>query len=169
MERDALNFLNFEISNPTTKNFLKIYTRAAQEICKSSNLQFELLGCYLAELSLLDYGCVRFLPSVVAASAIFLTIFTIQPEMHPWTLALQCCSGYRSSDLKECVLAIHDLQLNRKGSSLQAVREKYMQHKRSPTTSKEPDKLQLWKLTHTNKHGEWCDQYARSIDVSVIY
>lgn len=129
MERDVLNFLNFEISNPTTKNFLRIYSRAAQEICKSSNLQFELLGCYLAELSLLDYGCVRFLPSVVAASAIFLTRFTIQPEMHPWSLALQCYSGYRSSDLKECVLAIHDLQLNRKGSSLQAVREKYMQHK----------------------------------------
>jgi hypothetical protein len=41
------------------------------------------------------------------------------------SLALQYYSGYRPSDLKECVLAIHDLQLNRKGSSLNALREKY--------------------------------------------
>ncbi|KAF3962389.1 hypothetical protein CMV_013090 [Castanea mollissima] len=129
MEREVQKFLNFEMGIPTIKNFLRIYTRAAQENCNSSNLQFELLGCYLAELSLLDYRCVRFLPSVVAASAIFLTRFTIQPEMHPWSLALQCYSGYRPFDLMECVLTLHDLQINRKGSSLQAVREKYMQHK----------------------------------------
>ncbi|KAK9988518.1 hypothetical protein SO802_028757 [Lithocarpus litseifolius] len=129
MEREVQNFLNFEMGIPTIKNFLRIYTRAAQENCNSSSLQFELLGCYLAELSLLDYRCVRFLPSVIAASAIFLTRFTIQPEMHPWSLALQCYSGYRPFDLMECVLTLHDLQINRKGSSLQAVREKYMQHK----------------------------------------
>uniref|UniRef100_A0A2N9GLH6 Uncharacterized protein n=1 Tax=Fagus sylvatica TaxID=28930 RepID=A0A2N9GLH6_FAGSY len=34
---------------------------------------------------------------------------------------------------------------------------------------KEPDKLQLWKLTHTNKGGEWCDQFARSIDEVVSH
>ena len=59
---------------------------------QSSNLQFELLGCYLAELSLLDYRCVRFLPSVIAASAIFLTRFTIQPEMHPWVRKCLLCA-----------------------------------------------------------------------------
>jgi len=45
------------------------------------------------------------------------------------SLALQCYSGYRPFDLMECVLTLHDSQINRKGSSLQAVREKYMQHK----------------------------------------
>ena len=45
---------------------------------------FEYLSCYLSELSLIDYNCVQFLPSVVAASAIFLSRFTIQPDVHPW-------------------------------------------------------------------------------------
>lgn len=45
------------------------------------------------------------------------------------SIALQCHSCYRPCDLKECILAIHELQLNRKGSSLRAVRNKYMQHK----------------------------------------
>ncbi|XP_050262183.1 cyclin-A3-1-like isoform X2 [Quercus robur] len=79
MEREVQKFLNFEMGVPTIKNFLRIYTRAAQENCNS--------------------------------------------------LALQCYSGYRPFDLMECVLTLHDLQINRKGSSLQAVREKYMQHK----------------------------------------
>lgn len=61
------------------------------------NLELEeFLGSYLAEISLLDYECLQFLPSIVAASAIFLSRFTIKPTMHPWvrisshvTLAVQ--------------------------------------------------------------------------------
>ncbi|CAB4290615.1 unnamed protein product [Prunus armeniaca] len=86
----------------------------------------ELLSC---GAKLLDYSCVQFLPSVVAASAIFLSRFMIQPEVHPWSLALQSYSGYRPSDLKMCVHVIHDLQLNIKGSSLRAVRDKYRRPK----------------------------------------
>ncbi|XP_021827304.1 cyclin-A3-4-like isoform X2 [Prunus avium] len=129
MERDVLKFLNFDTGPPTTKNFLRILMRAALENYKSSKTQLEFLSCYLVELSLLDYSCVQFLPSVVAASAIFLSRFTIQPEVHPWSLALQSYSGYRPSDLKMCVRAIHDLQLNIKGSSLRAVRDKYRKPK----------------------------------------
>ncbi|KAJ6409515.1 hypothetical protein OIU84_009084 [Salix udensis] len=129
MEKQVLKSLNYEMGAPTTINFLRILLKAAQENCESSDLQFEFLGCYLAELSLLEYGCMRFLPSMIAASAVFLSSFTIQPQMHPWSTALQCHSGYRPFDLKECVLAIHDIQLNRQGSSSRAVRDKYTQHK----------------------------------------
>ncbi|KAJ4966635.1 hypothetical protein NE237_018484 [Protea cynaroides] len=129
METDILKFLNFEMGNPTVKSFLRRFTKAAQDDQKSPNLQLEFLGCYLGELSLLDYSCVRFLPSMVAASAVFLSRFTKAPKMHPWSSSLQQCSGYKPSDLRDCVLAIHDLQLNRKAGSLVAVRDKYKQHK----------------------------------------
>ncbi|KAF2320994.1 hypothetical protein GH714_032509 [Hevea brasiliensis] len=129
MEKDVLKFLNYEMSTPTTKNFLRILTKAAQENCKSPDLQFEFLSCFLGELSLLDYHCLRFLPSIIAASAVFLSRFTIQPKMHPWSASLQFCSGYKPSDLKECVIAIHELQLKREASASQAVRDKYSQHK----------------------------------------
>ncbi|KAJ4837463.1 hypothetical protein Tsubulata_013173 [Turnera subulata] len=173
MEKDVLKFLNYEISAPTTKTFLRqvckrrqIFRKAAHKNCtvwqpiyaatpflmfvsisffsfhpistdpelhllpfQSHDWRIESLSCFLAEQGLLDYGCLRFLPSVIAASAIFLSRLTIQTDKHPWSVALQSCSGYRPSDLKECVLALHDLQLNRKESSLQAVREKYSQQK----------------------------------------
>lgn len=53
-------------------------------VLQSYNLQLEFLGCYLAELSLLDYECLKFVPSLVAASVIFLSRFTLQPKLHPW-------------------------------------------------------------------------------------
>ncbi|KAG5098843.1 hypothetical protein JHK82_048697 [Glycine max] len=45
---------------------------ASEDILKTSgDLKFEFLSCYFAELTLLDYNCVKFLPSLVAASAVF--------------------------------------------------------------------------------------------------
>ncbi|KAL5780160.1 hypothetical protein ACOSQ2_010897 [Xanthoceras sorbifolium] len=129
MEADVLKSLKFELGNPTVKTFLRRLSRAAQEDYKTSSLQLEFLGYYLAELSLLDYNCVKFLPSLVAASVIYLARFIMRPKVHPWSLTLQQYSGYKTSDIKECVLIIHDLYLSRRGGALQAVREKYKQHK----------------------------------------
>ncbi|XP_030514590.2 putative cyclin-A3-1 [Rhodamnia argentea] len=129
MEDDILKALEFELGNPTTRTFLRRFGTVAQEGHKTMNLKLEFLGYYLAELSLLDYACVKFLPSVVAASVTFLARYIVRPETLPWTSSLQRYSGYNVKDLKECVQIIHDLYLGRRGGSLQAVREKYRQHK----------------------------------------
>ncbi|KAL8172047.1 hypothetical protein V2J09_023851, partial [Rumex salicifolius] len=129
MESDMLKSLKFEMGNPTVKTFLRKFTKVAQENLKSSNLKLEFLGYYLAELSLLDYGCIKFLPSLIAASVIFLAKFTINPKKHPWNSALQKYSGYSPSDLEHCVRLIHDLQVGKKGANLIAIRDKYKNHK----------------------------------------
>ncbi|KAI3440379.1 Cyclin N-terminal domain-containing protein [Psidium guajava] len=129
MEDDILKALDFELGNPTIRTFLRRFSTVAQEGHKTTNLKLEFLGYYLAELSLLDYACVKFLPSVVAASVTFLARYIVRPKSLPWTSSLQRHSGYNVKDLKECVQIIHDLYLGRRGGSLQAVREKYRQHK----------------------------------------
>ncbi|KAH7665303.1 cyclin A protein [Dioscorea alata] len=129
MESDILKFLNFEMGNPTVKTFVRRFISVCQEDYGYPNLKLEFLCNYLAELSLLDYGCVRYLPSAVAASAVFLARFTIDPDRHPWSTAMQNHTGYSVTELKECIFAIHDMQLNRKVSSLTSTREKYKQHK----------------------------------------
>ncbi|XP_050364114.1 putative cyclin-A3-1 [Argentina anserina] len=128
MEADILKVLKFELGSPTIKTILRRFNRVAEE-GKDPDLNFEFLGYYLAELSLLDYNCVKFLPSLVAASVVFLTRFIIHPRIYPWTSSLQQYAGYKPSELKECVLIIHDLYLGRRGGSLQAIREKYKRHK----------------------------------------
>ncbi|KAG2630307.1 cyclin-A3-2-like [Panicum virgatum] len=129
MESDILKLLQFELGNPTIKTFLRRFTRSAHEDKKRSILLMEFLGSYLAELSLLDYGCLRFLPSIVAASVMFVARLTINPDVNPWNKKLQKVTGYKVSELKDCIVSIHDLQLNRKCSSLMAIRDKYKQHK----------------------------------------
>ncbi|CAI9115901.1 OLC1v1016915C3 [Oldenlandia corymbosa var. corymbosa] len=129
MEFDILNFLKYEMGNPTPKVFLRRFTRVAREDYNNPDLRLEFLGYYLAELSLLEYACVKFLPSLIAAAVVFLSKFTLNPEVIPWNAALQRYTGYKAADLKECVLILHDLQLKRRGQALVAVREKYNQHK----------------------------------------
>ncbi|KAL3013218.1 hypothetical protein AAZX31_06G040800 [Glycine max] len=133
MEADILKSLMFEMGNPTVSTFLSYcfrrYADVASNDQKTPNLQIEFLGSYIGELSLLDYDCLRFLPSIVAASVIFLAKFIICPEVHPWTSSLCECSGYKPAELKECVLILHDLYLSRKAASFKAVRAKYKQQK----------------------------------------
>ncbi|KAG7037777.1 Cyclin-A3-4, partial [Cucurbita argyrosperma subsp. argyrosperma] len=133
MEADILKSLEFELGSPTIKTFLRQvqlrFTMIAQETYEFNTLQFEFLGYYLAELSLLDYNCVKFLPSLIAASVIFLARFMIQPKKHPWTSRLEHFTGYKPADMKDCVLLVHDLYLSRRGGALAAIREKYKQHK----------------------------------------
>ncbi|XP_047342414.1 putative cyclin-A3-1 [Impatiens glandulifera] len=131
METDILKCLNYEISNPTIKTFLRKFISIAQEdYYKKPNLDLEFLGCFLAELTLLDYDCVKFLPSKIASSVVFLSLFTLRPDQHPWNSALEKYTGYKAADLKECSLIIQDLQIGKRGGgSLVAIRDKYKQHK----------------------------------------
>ena len=57
---------------------------------QSTNMLHEFLCYYLAELSLLDYNCVKFLPSLVAASVVFLARFIIWPKSHPGVSIHHC-------------------------------------------------------------------------------
>jgi cyclin A len=47
-------------------------------------LNLEFLGNFLAELTLVVYGFLQYLPSLIAASAVFLAKLTLDPTVHPW-------------------------------------------------------------------------------------
>lgn len=51
---------------------------------QTPSLELECLANYLAELTLVDYGFLNFLPSVIAASAVFLSKWTLDQSSHPW-------------------------------------------------------------------------------------
>ncbi|KAL0704251.1 hypothetical protein Bca4012_070676 [Brassica carinata] len=91
--------------------------------------ELECLASYLTELTLIDYHFLKFLPSVIAASAVFLAKWTLDQSNHPWNPTLEHYTTYKASDLKASVHALQDLQLNTKGCPLSAIRMKYMQEK----------------------------------------
>ncbi|KAM0933400.1 putative cyclin domain-containing protein [Dioscorea sansibarensis] len=116
------------------------------------------LANYLAELTLVEYCFLKFLPSVIAASAVFLARWTLDQSTHPWVHlqisppflstsivftcililymhslvqnpTLQHYTSYKSVDLKPAVLEMQVLQTNSKNCSLKAIHEKYKQPK----------------------------------------
>ncbi|XP_074562039.1 cyclin-A1-4-like [Curcuma longa] len=129
MESKVLNYLKFELTVPTTKCFLRRFVRAAQGSNELPTLQLEFLASYVAELSLLEYSMLRYAPSLVAASAVFLAKFILQPTKTPWNATLSHYTLYKPSELSDCIKALHGLLCTSTGNGLPAIREKYSQHK----------------------------------------
>ncbi|CAA7039738.1 unnamed protein product [Microthlaspi erraticum] len=129
MEVQVLNIVHFKLSVPTTKTFLRRFIRAAQASYKVPLIELELLANYLAELTLVQYTFLRFMPSLIAAAAVFLARWTLDQSDHPWNPTLQHYTRYEVAQLESAVLALEDLQLNTSGCTLAATREKYNQPK----------------------------------------
>ncbi|XP_057514675.1 cyclin-A2-4-like isoform X2 [Actinidia eriantha] len=143
MESQVLNYLDFQLSAPTAKSFLRRFLRAAQASYKTPSLELEFLANYLAELTLIDYEFLKFLPSTIAASAVFLARWTLDQSGHPWNATLEHYTNYKASDLKTPVHALQGLQLNTSGCPLNAIRAKYRQDKfKSVAALSSPELLQ---------------------------
>jgi cyclin A len=84
MESQVLKHFSFQIYTPTSKTFLRRFLRAAQVSFPNQSLEMEFLANYLTELTLMDYPFLKFLPSIIAASAVFLAKWTLNQSSHPW-------------------------------------------------------------------------------------
>ncbi|KAF3612543.1 Cyclin-A2-1 [Capsicum annuum] len=143
MESRVLNFVGFQLAAPTTKNFLRRFVQAAQASYEVPSVELEFMANYLAELTLAEYGFLKFLPSVTAASAVFLARWTLDQSNHPWNPTLVHYTRYKVLELKTTVLLLQDLQMNTSGSTLNAIREKYKQPKfKSVATLSSPKPVQ---------------------------
>ncbi|CAL0324142.1 unnamed protein product [Lupinus luteus] len=129
MEIQVLKCAAYQLFAPTTKTFLRRFLRVAQASYKDPSFELQCLGNYLAELTLMNYDFLNFLPSMIAASAVFLAGWTLDQSSHPWNPTLQHYAGYKASDLKSTVLALQEMQLNTDGCPLTAIRTKYRQEK----------------------------------------
>jgi cyclin A len=118
MERTVLDALEFELTQPTIKTFLRRTLRAAETDAKT-----EFLANYLSELSLLEYGMLRFKPSIVAAASVSLALATLGKPS--WSPTLAHYTALNLNELAECVHALRACHAQAQRSSLSAVREKY--------------------------------------------
>ncbi|KAF3779424.1 hypothetical protein EJ110_NYTH41158 [Nymphaea thermarum] len=124
------------------KRYVHLVQRTSHTIGNRSGLStqmdrdfsLEFLANYLAELTLLDYGFLKFFPSRIAASAEFLAKWMLDQMSHPWNPTLEHYTYYKALELKTVVLEIHHIQMDAKEDattnlSLKAIREKYSQQK----------------------------------------
>ncbi|KAJ0241442.1 Cyclin-A1-2 [Hirschfeldia incana] len=129
MESSVLNYLKFELTTPTAKCFLRRFIRAAKGKTEVQSLLFESLASYLSELSLLDYAMLRYAPSLVAASAVFLAQYILHPSRKPWSSTLEHYTSYRATHLEACAKNLLQLCHESPSADVVAVRKKYSQDK----------------------------------------
>eukprot|EP00697_Spironema_sp_BW2_P009924 gnl/Spiro4/2495_TR1201_c0_g2_i1.p1 gnl/Spiro4/2495_TR1201_c0_g2~~gnl/Spiro4/2495_TR1201_c0_g2_i1.p1 ORF type:complete len:418 (-),score=116.20 gnl/Spiro4/2495_TR1201_c0_g2_i1:148-1305(-) len=120
MESHVLNTLEFNLTCPTAKLFLRRFIKAALADAGTA-----MLSSYLCELTLQDYRFLRFLPSMVAASAVSVALASWGRPA--WNPTLEYYTGYSQMDILPCVQDILDVFTASPDNNLQAVREKYSQ------------------------------------------
>jgi len=109
-ERELVTALGYRLSGPTAYTFVDHFLRhtQGQEEEGSAAAVVRALAHHLAGMALLDYRCVAFLPSVVAASAIVLARLVVLG----YNSTTAPVAGYATEDLIECMEAIYDLHDN---------------------------------------------------------
>jgi len=133
MESIMLNTLEFNLTVPTAlrfgQRFIKLVT--PPEDPKT----FRFLVEYLMELTLQNYEFLCFLPSKIAASAVYLALAIVSGGRAPeWTGLLKRQTHYDVSDLKDCVIKLRALAA-RKPTKYKAVRKKYSEAKLNSVAS----------------------------------
>jgi hypothetical protein len=123
MERQMLKVLDYSFGNPLCLHFLRRYSRAG-----SAGPEMHTMAKFLLELSLTDYHSLRFLPSQLAATALYIACKICSDGVvnnGEWTPTLHHYSSYSESQLLPCARRLAWLVSNMAGSKQQAVRKKY--------------------------------------------
>jgi len=106
VEKIMLGALDWDLTLPTPLHFLRRFSKAAR-----SDSVTHTLSKYLTELSLPEYKMLRFVPSMVAASAVYLAR-KMTNKTPIWNKTLQYYTQYAEEDLEECVELLNDCHGN---------------------------------------------------------
>ena len=131
MENRVLRVLNFNVTTPSAFRFLQRYAR----ICECDEHSFN-LARYLIELALVEYRLLKFKPSNIAASAMFLA----QKILKSFSRSLSEQTPSTDAEIRACAKELAVVAQRAEKYTLQAVRKKFM-HERFGEVAKIPIKF----------------------------
>jgi len=134
MEGKIIASLNFNLTTPSSYRFLERYAKVAGFDEKAFNL-----ARYLLELATVEYKMVKYLPSNIACSAIYLVNKIHKRE--GWSDLMIKHAKYSETQIRPCAKDLCILLQNASKSNLQAVKRKF-----SSTKYLEVAKIQLDKI-----------------------
>ncbi|KAK4482333.1 hypothetical protein RD792_009486 [Penstemon davidsonii] len=129
MEYSVLSYLDFGLTTPTAwcfiARYLSVIARHDQGGDYGSFDDLECVARFITWLSLFSDSVQCYLPSTIAASAVFLARYILVPTKTPWNGTLAHYTEYQPSDLRECVFDLYELCLMCRNSSLPSIKTKY--------------------------------------------
>ncbi|XP_020188237.1 putative cyclin-F2-1 [Aegilops tauschii subsp. strangulata] len=130
METKVVAALDYSMGGPTARTFVDHFTRRGGEDPRDDIVKS--LAHHLADLTLLDCRHLQFLPSTVAASAVFVARCTInQMRGFRWNdgvKELLACTRYAAEDLRACIAAMYDMHELETWPGYQHMRINYQRH-----------------------------------------
>ena len=131
MEQMILSSLNFRLTVPTPRSFLKRFCKAAQ-----GDSKLLLLVSYLLELTLVEFAFLKYTPSILCAAC---TSVALQLSgKAAWTPTLAKHSRYTEGDLREVVADVIALHQKAATSNHKAAHTKYSSSRFHSVAAMEP-------------------------------
>lgn len=105
MEIRILKVTNFELSGPSPLYFLRRGSKAAQ-----ADSRVHMMGKFFCELSVIDYQCAQWLPSLIAATSLYVALELNNNndekpndpmETSIWTPTIEYYTGYTIHDVRK--------------------------------------------------------------------
>lgn len=119
MERHMLIGLEFCFSNPLPLHFLRRNSKAAGADSTTHNT-----AKFIMELSLVDYAMIQFVPSQIAAGALYIAMEI--NNFGEWDATITHYSTYTEDSIKHVVVALKEMMIRaKKHPKLQSVRNKF--------------------------------------------
>jgi len=122
MEGNMLAIFEFKLTTTSAYRFLERYSNVHGTDERTYNL-----AKYLIELSLVEYKMLKYTPSNIAASALYLSSKILKKT--PWNEYLERNAQYTEQEVRPCAKDLCVLLQNAPKTSLQAVRKKFSQKK----------------------------------------
>jgi cyclin-A len=107
-ERELVAALGYRLGGPTACTFIDHFSRFDGQDGDEATVRS--LAHHLADLTLLDYRCVLFLPSAVATAAILLARRVVLVNLEQWSGELSRMTGYTVQDLSGVVDVIYEMR-----------------------------------------------------------
>ncbi|CAM6031306.1 unnamed protein product, partial [Sphagnum compactum] len=120
MELAILKSLKFELGRPLPLHFLRRNSKAAH-----ADSRIHALAKYLMELTLVEYDCAHWNPSLLAATSLYVTLKILGDSSTKWTPTLEFYSNYKEEQLLSSASQLCKIIIKSEKSKFQNCRKKY--------------------------------------------
>ncbi|KYR02275.1 G2/M-specific cyclinB [Tieghemostelium lacteum] len=124
MERSILQVLQFNMCTQTPLHFLRRFSKAA-----GSDSRTHSLSKFLTELAMIEYKMIQYLPSMIAAAAIYVARRMTMKQGPYWNVTLEFYTCYTEAEVFQCAQDLKEVRKAANTSSLKAIKKKYMSSK----------------------------------------
>ena len=122
MEGKVLNTLNFHVTVSSPYLFLMRYANLLGVSKKTL-----MMARYLTELALVEYGMIKYTPSNIAASALYLSCKIMKKTA--WNSLMETNAKYSEKEVRPCAKALCIILQNTPKSNLKACKKKFSKEK----------------------------------------